>query len=160
MTNSFSLSKTKQRSYEWRGNFAAAAITVIQDFWNSDPQYASAEDRANFVEWAIPSDDEEPSPFTWASVDEADSDHIVSICYFAHLFFFANIFLQIPGIQRFLPIIYRHRDLQRPYRFHFPSPIRHADQQCTFWCIIHGNDFRRPQVYHLLLLTYLLSVVG
>ena len=87
MTNSFSLSKTKQRSYEWRGNFAAAAITVIQDFWNSDPQYASAEDRANFVEWAIPSDDEEPSPFTWASVDEADSDHIVSICYFAHLFF-------------------------------------------------------------------------
>jgi hypothetical protein len=95
MTNSFSiLSKTKQRSYEWRGNFAAAAITAIQDFWNSDPQYASAEDRANFVEWAIPVDDEEPSPFTWASVDETDSESIVSISLI-----FADIcLLQIPDI--------------------------------------------------------------
>ena len=93
MTNTFSISKTKQRSYEWRGNFAAAAITAVQEFWNSDPQYATAEDRANFVEWAIPEEDEEPSPFTWASVDESDSDNVVSISLV-----FTNIFLQIPGI--------------------------------------------------------------
>jgi hypothetical protein len=42
-------------------------------------QYTSAEDWANYVEWAIPAEDEEPSPFTWASVDETDSDRIVSI---------------------------------------------------------------------------------
>jgi hypothetical protein len=70
--------KTKQRSYEWRGCFATAAVTAIQDFWSSDPQYESAEDRANFVEWAIPAEDEEPSPFTWGSVDETDSDNIVN----------------------------------------------------------------------------------
>ena len=74
----FSISKTKQRSYEWRGSFATTAIAAIQDFWDSDPQYASAEDRANFVEWAIPAEDEEPSPFTWASVDETDGDNIVN----------------------------------------------------------------------------------
>lgn len=45
----------------------------------SDPQYASAENRANYVEWAIPAEDEEPSPFTWASVDETDGDNIVSV---------------------------------------------------------------------------------
>jgi hypothetical protein len=72
------MSKTKQRSYEWRGSFATAAITAVQDFWKSDSQYASAEDRANFVEWAIPNEDEEPSPFTWASVDETNGDEIVS----------------------------------------------------------------------------------
>ena len=55
-----------------------AAVTAVQDFWNSDPQYASVEDRANFVEWVIPAEDEEPMPFTWASVDETDSDNIVS----------------------------------------------------------------------------------
>ena len=93
MTNTFSISKTKQRSYEWRGNFAATAITAIQEFWNSDPQYATAEDRANFVEWAIPEEDEEPSPFTWASVDESDSDNVVCISLVS-----VNIFLQIPGI--------------------------------------------------------------
>jgi hypothetical protein len=72
------ISKTKQRSYEWRGSFATAAIAAIQDFWDSDLQYASAENRADFVEWAIPAKDEEPSPFTWASIDETDSDNIVS----------------------------------------------------------------------------------
>jgi hypothetical protein len=55
-----------------------AAITAIQDFWNSDPQYESAENRANYVEWAIPAEDEEPSPFTWGSVDETNSDNIVN----------------------------------------------------------------------------------
>ena len=58
-----------------------------------DPQYATAEDRANFVEWAIPEEDEEPSPFTWASVDESDSDNVVCISLVS-----VNIFLQIPGI--------------------------------------------------------------
>jgi hypothetical protein len=52
---------------------------AIQDFWNSDPQYASAKDRMNFVEWAISAEDEEPSPFTWASVDETDGDNIVML---------------------------------------------------------------------------------
>ena len=60
-----------------------AAITAVQDFWNSDPQYTSAEDWANFVEWAIPAEDKEPSPFTWVSVDETDGDNIVSA---AHIF--------------------------------------------------------------------------
>ena len=73
------MSKTKQRSYEWCGSFAMAALTSIQDFWNSDPQYTRAEDRANFVEWAIPAKDEEPSPFTWGSVNETDIDNIVNI---------------------------------------------------------------------------------
>ena len=41
-------------------------------------QYTSAENRANFVEWAIPAEDEEPTPFTWASVNETDGDHIVN----------------------------------------------------------------------------------
>ena len=78
-TNLLSIcTKTKQRSYEWRGSFATAAITAIQDFWNSDPQYENAGDRANFVEWAIPAEDEEPSPFTWNTVDETDSDNIVN----------------------------------------------------------------------------------
>ena len=72
------MSKTKQRSYEWHGSFAMAAVAAVQDFWNSDPQYASAEDQVNFVEWAIPAEDEDPLPFTWASVDETDSDNIVS----------------------------------------------------------------------------------
>ena len=72
------MSKTKQRSYEWHGSFAMAAVAAVQDFWNSDPQYASAKDRANFIEWAIPAEDEDPSPFTWASVDETDGDNIVS----------------------------------------------------------------------------------
>lgn len=57
----------------------------VQEFWNSEPQYADAEDRANFVEWAIPTEDEEPSPFTWASVDETNSDNIVNISLFATL---------------------------------------------------------------------------
>ena len=63
-----------------RGSFATAAVAIIQDFWNSDPQYANAKERANFVEWA---EDEEPSPFTWASVDESNSDDIVSASLFA-----------------------------------------------------------------------------
>jgi len=55
-----------------------SAIAAVQDFWNSNPQYATTEDRVNFVEWAIPAEDEEPSPFTWASVDETDGDNIVN----------------------------------------------------------------------------------
>jgi hypothetical protein len=73
------LSKTKQRTHEWRGSFATAAITAVQDFWDSDPLYASAENRVDFVEWAIPTEDKEPSPFTWASVDETDIDNIVRV---------------------------------------------------------------------------------
>ena len=73
------MSKTKQRSYEWHGSFAAAAIIAIQDFWKSDPQYMSAEFQANFVEWAIPAEDEEPSPFTWASVDETNDNTVKNI---------------------------------------------------------------------------------
>jgi hypothetical protein len=76
------LFKTKQRSYEWRGNFANTAVIAVQDFWNSDPQYECAEARANYVEWAIPAEDEEPSPFTWASVDETDIDNIVTLRLF------------------------------------------------------------------------------
>jgi hypothetical protein len=72
------MSKTKQRSYEWCGSSATAAIAAIQDFWNSDPQFTNAKDRADFVEWAIPTEDEEPSPFTWASIDETDDTNIVS----------------------------------------------------------------------------------
>ena len=71
--------KTKQRSYEWCGSFATTAITAVQDFWNSEPQYESSENRANYVEWAIPAEDEEPSPFTWSSVDETNDDEIVKI---------------------------------------------------------------------------------
>ena len=78
-TNLFSMSKTNQRSYEWHGSFAMAALTAIQDFWNSDPQYARAKDRANFVEWAIPTEDEEPLPFTLGSVNETNIDNIVNI---------------------------------------------------------------------------------
>ena len=73
------ISKTKQRSYEWHGSFAAAATTAIQDFWSSDPQYKNDEDHANFVEWAIAAEDEDPSLFTWGSVDETDSDKVVNI---------------------------------------------------------------------------------
>jgi hypothetical protein len=78
--------KTKQRSYEWRGSFATAAITAVQVFWNSDPQYEIAENRMNFVEWAISAEDEEPSPFTWGSVDETDEDKIVSFTHFCNMF--------------------------------------------------------------------------
>ena len=73
------MSKTKQRSYKWCGSFATAALTAIQHFWNSGPQYARAKDQANFVEWAIPTEDEEPSPFTWGSINETDIDNIVNI---------------------------------------------------------------------------------
>ena len=62
------MSKTKQRSYEWHGSFAMAALSAIQDFWNSDPQYARAKDRANLVEWTIPAEDKEPLPFTWGKI--------------------------------------------------------------------------------------------
>jgi len=55
-----------------------SAIAAVQDFWDSNPRYASTKDRVNFVEWAIPAEDEEPSPFTWASVDETDGDNIVN----------------------------------------------------------------------------------
>jgi hypothetical protein len=96
MTNS---SKTKQRSYEWRGSFAAAAITAIQDFWNSNSRYASAENRANFVEWAIPAEDEDPSPFTWASIDETDGDNVVNISPLFHAHCHWEILTnQTPGI--------------------------------------------------------------
>jgi hypothetical protein len=54
-------------------------IIAVQKFWKSDPQYASAEGHANYIEWAIPADDGEPSPFTWASVNEDDSDNIVGV---------------------------------------------------------------------------------
>ena len=64
--------------YEWCGSFAVATMTAIQDFWNSDPQYKSAEECANFVEWAIAAEDEDPLPFTWGSVDETDSENIVN----------------------------------------------------------------------------------
>jgi len=58
------ISKTKQWSYEWHGSFATAVITAIQDFWDSDLQYTSAENQVDFVEWAIPAKDEGPLPFT------------------------------------------------------------------------------------------------
>ena len=76
------MSKTKQRSYEWHGSFVMAALSAIQDFWNSDPQYARAKDWANLVEWTIPAEDEKPLPFTWGSIDETDIDNIVN---FTHL---------------------------------------------------------------------------
>jgi hypothetical protein len=53
-------------------------MTAVQDFWDSNPQYESAEDRANFVEWAIPTDDQDPSLFAWASVDETNIEKIVN----------------------------------------------------------------------------------
>jgi hypothetical protein len=56
-----------------------SANVAVQDFWKSDPQYTSAEAHMNFVEWAISAEDNEPSPFTWASVDETDSDNIVML---------------------------------------------------------------------------------
>ena len=45
----------------------------------TDPQYKNDEDHANFVEWAIAAEDEDPSLFTWGSVDETDSDKVVNI---------------------------------------------------------------------------------
>ena len=30
------------------------------NFWNSNPQYESAEDHANFVEWAIAAEEKDP----------------------------------------------------------------------------------------------------
>ena len=53
-------------------------MTAIQDFWDSDPQYESAEYHANFVEWAIAAKDKDPSPITWGSVNETDSENIVN----------------------------------------------------------------------------------
>jgi hypothetical protein len=60
-----------------------AAASAVQDFWDADTQYRRADDRADYVEWAIPTEDDEPSPFTWANVDETDDENIVS-CYLSH----------------------------------------------------------------------------
>ena len=55
-----------------------AAGTAVQTFWDSDPIYNDPEERRNYVEWAVPSSLDDPSPFLWMSVDEADPDDIVS----------------------------------------------------------------------------------
>ena len=68
----------RQRTYEWRSNFANVAATAVQNFWDSDPIYNDPEERHNYVEWAVPHGFDDPSPFLWMSVDEANPDDIVS----------------------------------------------------------------------------------
>jgi hypothetical protein len=66
----------------------------------SDPQYTSAKFRANFVEWAIPAEDEEPSPFTWASVDETNDNIVknISSLFATHSILLTNNrFIQVPS---------------------------------------------------------------
>ena len=54
------------------------AGTAVQTFWDLDPIYNDLEEWCNYVEWAVPPGLDNPSPFLWMSVDEANPDNIVS----------------------------------------------------------------------------------
>ncbi|KAF8797834.1 hypothetical protein BYT27DRAFT_7323078 [Phlegmacium glaucopus] len=67
----------KQRTYEWRGGFLLAATTAVSAFWETDPIYADPINRAAYIEWGVPTDIDEPTPITWANVDESDPDNVI-----------------------------------------------------------------------------------
>jgi hypothetical protein len=50
----------RQRTYEWRSNFANVAATTVQNFWDSDPIYNDPEERRNYVEWVVPPSLDDP----------------------------------------------------------------------------------------------------
>ncbi|KAF8889239.1 hypothetical protein BD779DRAFT_1469775 [Infundibulicybe gibba] len=60
----------KQRTYEWRSQFAMHATVAVEAFWKTDSAFADADERAAYVQWAIPVNTDDPTPFTWASVEE------------------------------------------------------------------------------------------
>ncbi|KAF8804253.1 hypothetical protein BYT27DRAFT_7259397 [Phlegmacium glaucopus] len=67
----------KQRTYEWRGGFLLAATTAVSAFWETDPIYADPINHATYIEWGVPTDIDEPTPITWANVDESDPDNVI-----------------------------------------------------------------------------------
>ena len=125
------MSKTKQRSYEWHGSFAMAALSTIQDFWNSDSQYARAEDWANLVEWTIPAEDKEPLPFTWGSIDETDIDNIIN---FTHLHNTIRCTIVLINHTRCIKAHSSHLPSSQPsVPMLLPFPISHP----TCWSMAH-----------------------
>ena len=69
----------KQRTYEWRGGFVLSAAAAVNAFWETDPIYADPINHSAYIEWGIPTDIDEPTPITWANVDESDPDNIVRL---------------------------------------------------------------------------------
>jgi hypothetical protein len=71
-----------QRTYELRGTFAKTAAAGVAEFWASDPTFESAEERAAYVNWAVPQssdpDEEAVIPFIWEHCDDSDQDNLVS----------------------------------------------------------------------------------
>ncbi|ETW83383.1 hypothetical protein HETIRDRAFT_450975 [Heterobasidion irregulare TC 32-1] len=61
-----------QRIYVWRRNFATEAIKRVKAFWESDPLYADAEERAAYVQWAVPETKGGQVPAIYEDVDKSD----------------------------------------------------------------------------------------
>jgi len=68
-----------QRVYEWRGTFASEALKAVRKFFEdrkSSGDLVDAQDRAAYVEWAVPQGDEgETVPFLWRMIQMADETH-------------------------------------------------------------------------------------
>ncbi|KAF8882658.1 hypothetical protein BD779DRAFT_1674821 [Infundibulicybe gibba] len=66
----------KQRTYEWRHQFAFHAAYAVEAFWKTDPAYKSSAGRAAYVKWAIPTNTDDPIPLIWSHVDERNPKKI------------------------------------------------------------------------------------
>ncbi|KAF8874928.1 hypothetical protein BD779DRAFT_1476312 [Infundibulicybe gibba] len=67
----------KQRTYEWRNQFALHATHAVEAFWKMDRAYNKPANRASYVAWAIPENSDNIMPLIWARVDERDPENIV-----------------------------------------------------------------------------------
>lgn len=60
-----------QRTYEWRGRFASAAIDAVLDLEDSDADFQDPSFRKNWVAWAK---EDGIWPFLYADTDSEDPD--------------------------------------------------------------------------------------
>ena len=67
-----------QRVYVWRRTFATEAIEGAKTFWESDPLFVDPEERAAYVQWAIPDAKAVRVPAIYEDVDETDVANPVS----------------------------------------------------------------------------------
>ena len=67
-----------QRVYIWHRTFATEAIEGVKMFWESDPLFVDPEERAAYVQWAVPEAKAVHVPAIYEDVDETDVANPVS----------------------------------------------------------------------------------
>ncbi|THH13397.1 hypothetical protein EW146_g6813 [Bondarzewia mesenterica] len=99
-----------QRVYQWRNMIATATNKAVEKFWiKSGDIYEDADKKAEFVDWAVPMDDDATVfPFLWGDVDRypdfnatvhvgAFRSKFVLRSYCAHLQAIASVPLNVRG---------------------------------------------------------------